>query len=713
MRLKSLTVSGFRGFASRQEFDLAADATIVIGSNGLGKTSLFDAIQWGLSGRLGRLGDSDNSIVSLYSPDGQARVSLRLEENGDETVISRTFDGDSQTIRAEISGKPYKGASATARIFELFWPEAASANDGAVTFSTAISRSVYLQQDRLRDFLEGSTDKDRFDVISELVGAGRLTELQAQLESESRSWSRSTTQASKDLQPIRERVKHLQTQLADLERSAAIGSELDKSQWEEWWAYAKLIEVVDFDPPTPTSSNVTGLLDRALKYADSRRNQVRRKIAEIDAMIDFLRDKPNEVVSDLSELKDQLALATAAVEREQKQIDDARKADAVRREQQIRTKEESAQRIALAQLALRLLADKCPVCDQDYDVEKTRSRLLAIIHSGSESSDETVEPPASQMDLLTKRLNEAESVKATAYDAYRKASHRRKELERWTDECKERLASLGLDDESIADSLASAKQSTVSELDQLARLLKAGERLSLDVARIAASQMIEARKADLEKAQTELSNKEVVIKRREQTTIDLRAIIERLRSARSDVAVDKLREIEPLLQRIFARIDPHPTFRNVVWSTSLVRGKGRLDAEIRDDSEEKSSTAPETILSSSQLNALAVSIFLSFNLSLPNLPLNSAILDDPIQSLDEINLLGLVDLLRRTKDFRQILVSTHDTRYGHLLANKLRPADSTRRTSVIELRGWKRTGPDVLQYAVEPDQEQFRLAGLR
>jgi hypothetical protein len=75
---------------------------------------------------------------------------------------------------------------------------------------------------------------------------------------------------------------------------------------------------------------------------------------------------------------------------------------------------------------------------------------------------------------------------------------------------------------------------------------------------------------------------------------------------------------------------------------------------IIDTTEAKTSEAPELLLSSSQLNALAVAIFLSLNLRIGNLPTDSVILDDPLQSLDDINLLGLVDLLRRTK--AQLLV---------------------------------------------------------
>jgi DNA repair exonuclease SbcCD ATPase subunit len=112
------------------------------------------------------------------------------------------------------------------------------------------------------------------------------------------------------------------------------------------------------------------------------------------------------------------------------------------------------------------------------------------------------------------------------------------------------------------------------------------------------------------------------------------------------------------------------------------------------------------------MNALAVCMFLSLNLGVSIPPLESAILDDPLQSLDDINLLGLIDLLRRTKDKRQLLVSTHDVRFGNLLARKLRPGSSEQRTVVIELNGWSRTGPIVTTRDVGCDPAPYRLMAV-
>jgi predicted ATPase len=130
---------------------------------------------------------------------------------------------------------------------------------------------------------------------------------------------------------------------------------------------------------------------------------------------------------------------------------------------------------------------------------------------------------------------------------------------------------------------------------------------------------------------------------------------------------------------------------------------------LSDPIEKKESDLPSVVLSTSQLNALAISVFLALNLGVPKPPLSLAILDDPMQSLDDINLLGLVDMLRRAKVRRQLVVSTHDERFGNLLSRKLRPSDNKGRTIVIELDGWSRFGPKVMTRDIKCDPVPLRL----
>lgn len=712
MRLQSLEVSGFRGFASKQKFDLSSDATIVVGSNGLGKTSLLDAVHWGLCGRLGRLGGGDDKVLSLYSRTGQARVSLSLSDEDNSITITRVFDGESQKVSAKINGKELKGASATARIFEKLWPDAINANDGEESLSMAMTRSVYLQQDRLRSFLESADDQERFNVISELVGAGSLTDLQTQLEKESRSWAKQTTKFSKEQSPLSDRVESLTLQLKRLEEAAQLGEELRESTWSEWWARTKKLANSVSEMPSPTSANTSSLLDLAIRELQSARDQLRRRRSSLEQTQELVANPPEKPVESITELKREFENALGATKTAKSALKIAREKAAAIRKAQVAAKEEGEQKRALAQLALNLLEEQCPVCQQSYDVEKTRKRLLALVdeqpRAFEASQDEVVD-----VEAATRALTKAAESETKSKQLLDEAVSSQKTFRRWEKTCEERIAELGVEaEDDLMKQINDLLEAGDLHEQQVKRQITEGEKLSLNLARESAIARVKSTAADLKKAEDELAAQQQLISKRETTTKQIKILIDQLREARSKVAVDKLSEIQPLLQRIFARIDPHPTFRNLKLATQFFRGKGRLDAEIHDDLEGKSSNSPESILSSSQLNALAVSIFLSFNLALPNLPLQAALLDDPIQSLDDINLLGLVDLLRRTKERRQIIVSTHDARFGKLLARKLRPANSAQTTSVIELVGWKRTGPEVSQFSIDADVIPFRLAAM-
>src|SRR5207247_3957924 len=184
MRLLSIELSGFRGFAQRQEFDLDADAVVVIGANGHGKTSLFDGILWALSGRIPRVKNADSSFVTRYSETGQARVALRLKDgpNGNVFAVTRSFDGKERRITFETSDGSYQGPSAEGKLIDLVWSDAAAASDPGEALASVLTRSIYLQQDMIRQFIDAASPQERFAAVSELVGAGRITELQDSLE---------------------------------------------------------------------------------------------------------------------------------------------------------------------------------------------------------------------------------------------------------------------------------------------------------------------------------------------------------------------------------------------------------------------------------------------------------------------------------------------------------------------------------------------------
>ena len=121
IRLESISIENFRAYRKAQKFDLSADVTVLYGPNGFGKTSFFDAVDFAVTGEIGRLrtrvsgaqfsktaahldSTPQNSIVSLaFTSNGVARkvtrqVSSRMQPLLDGRLCER------KTILAELTG---------------------------------------------------------------------------------------------------------------------------------------------------------------------------------------------------------------------------------------------------------------------------------------------------------------------------------------------------------------------------------------------------------------------------------------------------------------------------------------------------------------------------------------------------------------------------------------------------------------------------------
>lgn len=175
-KLESLDITDFRGIRRLRPEDmpLSADVIFIYGPNGVGKTSIANAVEWAITGQVGRLqkaqsrsaGDGLDPIVNVLSDRGKARVTCRLSNR---KPICRVSDGRS-----------------TKRLIE----SRSVADDRAiidyVVGTKAPSREARLRVERLRDlfrsshmlsqhdirqFLEGTNPVERFDILTNMIGA--------------------------------------------------------------------------------------------------------------------------------------------------------------------------------------------------------------------------------------------------------------------------------------------------------------------------------------------------------------------------------------------------------------------------------------------------------------------------------------------------------------------------------------------------------------
>lgn len=86
--------------------------------------------------------------------------------------------------------------------------------------------------------------------------------------------------------------------------------------------------------------------------------------------------------------------------------------------------------------------------------------------------------------------------------------------------------------------------------------------------------------------------------------------------------------------------------------------------------------SPILYFSAAQTNILSLSVFLASALHAKDdegNPVNVIMIDDPIQSMDSINILSTIDLLRSIclQFDKQVIISTHDENFFKLLQRKI------------------------------------------
>lgn len=125
-----------------------------------------------------------------------------------------------------------------------------------------------------------------------------------------------------------------------------------------------------------------------------------------------------------------------------------------------------------------------------------------------------------------------------------------------------------------------------------------------------------------------------------------------------------------LINEIYRKIDPHPDFKSVEFKADFDLENPSLDVFVM-NSEDESILIPNLYFSTAQINILSLSIFLASALN--STEYDCIFIDDPIQSMDSINILSTIDLLRSivVNQDKQIILSTHDHNFHNLLKRKI------------------------------------------
>lgn len=125
-----------------------------------------------------------------------------------------------------------------------------------------------------------------------------------------------------------------------------------------------------------------------------------------------------------------------------------------------------------------------------------------------------------------------------------------------------------------------------------------------------------------------------------------------------------------MINLVFEFINPHPFYRQF----QIV--KSGAETNMVPVGKDGGNIYLDHLFSEAQLRVLSLSIFLGLNLSAKYNDFGQIYIDDPVQSMDDINMVSFIDLLRALKRSNRVdknlIIGTHDFNFSKLLKIKFR-----------------------------------------
>ena len=636
-------------------------------------------------------------VVNAYRLGGRASVALDIVADGIPMTMRRKGNyGESILEIAGATGPALFDQEAENWIGANLVPHDPRA------LPIVLTTCGLLQQDVMRSVLEAKAS-DRYAHIGVILGLGELEAFECVVRD-----------AAKEAKKRRDLAEtHVDSSRAVVQ-SAGIQLETDKQRA----AQRASVEVVramlrDTIQQAPSGARIDLPDILTAEHAQSVAGRVRALRQDVNALLEtattlqqrkgLLASEPDRGKQEL--ISEAIEEAVVSVGTAEAEANSAAAALAL-------TEKTSEQLEQLAAIAIPLLTDHCPVCRQSIDPVEVERSLLGV-DTESTSLLEARKLAASASDKV-RRAREREQALQNEYRSAREVAEEWERVRENERTLREQVATLTRDAKGTIALLDLAPDAievwgpeTIQFFDRLASVL---ETYCDTLMESLATGELERAESQLQNARTALGERLIASKRNALQATRLDQLSNAVKRARVEVTTARFAAIEPLVTDIYSRLDPHPTFKAIGFKHDMYYGKGTSRPFVSDVTADVEAD-PLIVFSASQANIAALSYFLAMSLGAGERALPFVLMDDPLQSMDDVNVLGFADLCRFVRAERQLVISSHDRRFANLLRRKLAPRDRRDRTVIHRFTGWDRRGPsvvtDVLGY--EPRSAELRL----
>lgn len=186
MKIKELIIENFRIFNGKKSFNFDNKELIVVsGKNGNGKSTIFDAIQWCLTGKIPRYEGSHerskfdylmNTVAFRDVKENVMAVEVCFEMEGSEVRVLRfqkkSKNGKLGSAKISVNGENFTQSEGEGKIREILIKEVA-ADEATLNLSAFFSATQLLSQDALNNFIRNDKPTERYNLMDTVLGVSK------------------------------------------------------------------------------------------------------------------------------------------------------------------------------------------------------------------------------------------------------------------------------------------------------------------------------------------------------------------------------------------------------------------------------------------------------------------------------------------------------------------------------------------------------------
>lgn len=627
MRLAHVRLCGFRGYRKLVEIEFSPSFTIIDGRNGVGKSSIFDAVEFALLGSLTKYGEMSaaGETVDQYvwwrgpgSVPSERFVEVGFQIGDEVLSIKRTM----------LTGPDPKalGAVTAALMSEAHAPEAALRQ---------LCTSIIIRDEQIAELSLDLKEGERFKRLRDALGASdaeRWTKRASRIHEIAKTRREA---AHQEVNMATSTANTLSAQIEETRRSVPDRSVIDE-------ATARL-RIFSGDAGTSTApdafrasiTNAQTRLSALARLEDewSQASSARAFLDENQTQLQALEASRSEAAAQLAELD--------------RDLSDGRPSSAVQA-----AVEAYASLLASGE-AVGLQDDHCPLCA----AARTPSEFAQGIELGR-TQVAALDQEALARAQLEQRYHETRLKRQHLDDEHTRLTAVRAASLRRAEEYQQRLIDNGLAPATTVDQIRDRRTVEESRLSQAERDFAIVSSLRLSAA---LDNQLGSLRATQQRRQA--AEEKLAIARRAEARA--KAIFDAVRRTAGDILNERLDLVMPLMSEFYKRLRPHP-----IWEEIDYKLRGDVQKSLRLQVGEDLN--PQFIYSSGQRRATGLAFLLSVNLSLSWNNWKSIMLDDPVQHIDDFRSVHLAEVLSKIlASGRQIICAAEDEALADLMVRHL------------------------------------------